>query len=365
MRRNWPSTWWPAWGISSGREDACPHRQELGRSNESGSAGHEVALRRMTATSGALPMNLHVLSGPPPRSVARRPSEWSPTSTSRLRRPMKGLDMTITTTENTRRSTLLARSPSAYIASVMSEGQRFAGAADSGGLDVPIAACPGWNMRDLVRHLGEIHLWAAANVAFPTPRWLHVTDLTDLARYWPELASRWPSDGDLVTWYRATLANLVDVLRSAPAQVEAFTFLPASTPLTMWARRQASEIAVHRFDAEHARGVDSSFEPTFAADMLDELLSGFAPLYQDVRTDVARVLRIVATDKDEQWWLTMSPSGMTTARHGADADLTLAGTAADLYLTMWNRTSGTNLDLGGDAGVLEVWRNSCQVVWSG
>ena len=20
MRRNWPSTWWPAWGISSGRE---------------------------------------------------------------------------------------------------------------------------------------------------------------------------------------------------------------------------------------------------------------------------------------------------------------------------------------------------------
>ncbi len=272
--------------------------------------------------------------------------------------------MTITSTDDTRSSTSLSRPPSSYIASVMSEGERFAGAAENGRLDVPIAACPGWKMHDLVRHLGEIHLWAAANVAFPKPRWLHVAELTDLARYWPELASCWPSDSDLVTWYRATHANLVDVLRSAPAEVEAFTFLPASTPLTMWARRQASEIAVHRFDAEHARGVDSSFEPTFAADMLDELLSGFAPLYQDVRTDVARVLRIVATDEDEQWWVTMSPSGMTTARHGVDADLILAGTAADLYLTMWNRTSGTNLDLVGDAGVLDVWHNSCKVVWS-
>ncbi len=45
----------------------------------------------------------------------------------------------------------------------------------------------------------------------------------------------------------------------------------------MWSRRQASEIAIHRFDAENARGVSSHFEPEFAADMLDELLSGFAP----------------------------------------------------------------------------------------
>lgn len=252
---------------------------------------------------------------------------------------------------------------STYVTAVESEGERFASAAENGGLDVPIAACPGWSMRELVRHLGEIHLWAAANVAFPKPRWLHVGELADLARYWPDLASGWPQDGELVTWYRATHAKLVDVLRSAPVDVDAFTFLPAPTPLTMWARRQASEIAVHRFDAEHARGIVSRFAPAFAADMLDELLSGFAPLYQDVRTDVDRVLHIVATDEHEQWWVTMSPSGMTTSRRGLDADLTLAGTAADLYVNLWNRTTGTNLELVGDGGVLDVWRESCQVVW--
>lgn len=274
--------------------------------------------------------------------------------------------MTIASTADAGGSDIsVSTSLSSYIESVEFEGARFASAADDGPLDAPVVACPGWDMRDLVRHLGEIHLWAAANVADPKPKRLHVSELADLARCWPDLASRWPDNGELVTWYRATHANLVDVLRSAPADVEAFTFLPAATPLTMWARRQASEIAVHRFDAEHARGIESSFSPTFASDMLDELLTGFAPLYRDVRTDVARILGISATDVGEQWWVTMGPSGMSTSRCEVDADLTVTGTAADLYLLLWNRTSGSNVDLAGDDGVLDVWRESCRVVWSG
>jgi uncharacterized protein (TIGR03083 family) len=270
--------------------------------------------------------------------------------------------MTITTTDDASDTSR----PSRYISSVESEGALFANVADGGGLDVPIAACPGWEMRDLVRHLGEIHLWAAANVAFPAPTWLNVGELSDLARYWPDLAGGFPDDEDLVAWYRACLARLVDVLGSAPVDVEAFTFLPAPTPLTMWARRQASEIAVHRHDAEHARGVVSHFDPEFAGDMLDELLSGFARHYEVVGLDRARVLRVVATDVDEEWWLTLGPKGVRTSRRGTRADLTIAGTAAELYLDLWNRpSSDSSIDLVGDAGLLDVWRDNCRVVWIG
>ncbi len=142
-----------------------------------------------------------------------------------------------------------------YIGFVASEGELFASAAEQGDLNVEIAPCPGWDMRELVRHLGMIHLWAAANVAFPESDWLDVSDLPDLVRYWPELtgeSGEYPDDAELVDWYRDTLANLIEVLKSAPADVAAFTFLPAPSPLSMWARRQASEIAIHRFDAEHA-----------------------------------------------------------------------------------------------------------------
>ena len=173
-----------------------------------------------------------------------------------------------------------------YIGFVASEGALFAAAAEHGELSARIAPCPDWDMGDLVRHLGMIHLWAAANVAFPEPNWLDVEELPDLVRYWPDLtgeSGEYPNDAELVTWYRATLANLVEVLESAPADVAAFTFLPAPSPLTMWARRQASEIAIHRFDAEQARGIATHFDPQFAADMLDELMCGFAPRLPQTR----------------------------------------------------------------------------------
>ena len=254
-----------------------------------------------------------------------------------------------------------------YIGYLVSEGDLFAAAAGNGDLDVGIAACEGWDMRSLVRHLGLIHLWAAGNVAFPTDDWLDADDIPDLGRYWPDLGSSWPDDSDLVPWYRRTKANLVRVLESAPADHQCFSFLPAPTPVTMWSRRQASETAIHRFDAEHARGIPSHFESNFAADMLDELVSGFAPRpsTNEIEVDTDRVLHLHADDVDEHWSLTIGPNGIHTSRHGGHADLIVTGTAADLYLLMWNRTDESTLQLAGDAELMELWRQACRVRWSG
>lgn len=253
-----------------------------------------------------------------------------------------------------------------YIGFVASEGDRFAGAAEAGELSVPIADCPDWEMRDLVRHLGMIHLWAAANVAFPEPDWLDVEELPDLVRYWPDLAGdgEYPDDPGLVDWYRDTLANLVEVLKSAPADLECFSFLPAPTPLTMWARRQASEIAIHRFDAERARGITSHFDPEFAGDMLDELLSGFAPRPRaDLDLESAQVLHVEADDIDEHWYVTMGPDGVETSRDGPDADLTLTGRAADLYLLLWNRAPDATVAMSGKTELVDLWHGNFRVRW--
>ncbi len=251
-----------------------------------------------------------------------------------------------------------------YIGYVASEGDKFAAAAE-GDLDVVISTCEGWDMRALVRHLGLIHLWAAGNVAYPTDDWLDADDIPDMARYWPELGAAWPDDGDLVEWYRRTKENLVRVLESAPPDHECFSFLPAPTPLTMWSRRQASEVAIHRFDAESARGVSSHFEPEFAADMLDELLSGFAPRPQEMDVASELVLHVHAADVDEHWYLTIGPEGVTTSREGGVADLTVTATAAELYLLMWNRTDESTAELTGDADIIDLWRTTCRVRWSG
>ena len=258
---------------------------------------------------------------------------------------------------------------SKYIEYVSAEGDRFADVAEQGDLDVAIEPCGDWDMRALVRHLGLIHLWAAGHVAFPTDDFLDADDIPDMARYWPELGAAWPSDDELVPWYRKTKANLVRVLAEAPDHHECFSFLPAPTPVTMWSRRQASEIAIHRFDAEDARGIASDFEPAFAADMLDELLSGFAagPRATEGRIDLGgtKVLHVHATDVDEHWRLTIEDDEIVTTRDDGPADLTICGSASDLYLAMWNRADDSNLTLEGDPALLDYWREASRVRWSG
>ncbi len=173
----------------------------------------------------------------------------------------------------------------------------------------------------------------------------------------------WPQDEGLIDWYRSTLRNLLDVFDASPADHECLTFLPAPTPLIMWARRQASEIAVHRYDAAHARGVGSHFEPAFAADMLAELLHGFAPRMRARHVTGEHVLRVVLTDVGDRYDVTMGPSGVRTHPPGASCDLTVSGTAADIYLLMWNRPAGPTIRLDGNRRVLNTWRETCRIEW--
>jgi uncharacterized protein (TIGR03083 family) len=254
-----------------------------------------------------------------------------------------------------------------YIGFVAAEGDLFASAAERGELSVRIAPCPDWDMGDLVRHLGMIHLWAAANVAFPESDWLDVEELPDLVRYWPDLtgeSGQYPDDAKLVDWYRDTLANLIEVLKSAPADVAAFTFLPAPTPLTMWARRQASEIAIHRFDAEQARGITSHFTPHFATDMLDELLTGFAPRPRPLNIERPQVIHVHTEDTNDHWYLSMGPEDTEASREGDAADLTLTGTAANLYVLLWNRTPDSSINMSGDTDLMNLWNDNFRVRWS-
>lgn len=256
-----------------------------------------------------------------------------------------------------------------YIGFVAAEGDLFATAAEHGSLDVEIEPCPGWTMRDMVRHLGMIHLWAAANVAFPDESGLDVDELPDLVKYWPDLAGpsgEYPADGDLIDWYRTTLANLLSVLSAAPADVAAFRLLATPAPLKMWARRQASEIAIHRFDAEQARGWTTKFDAPFASDMLDELLCGFAvrPTSRKLDVEGEAVIQVCAEDSGGDWSVAMSHDLTTVSRGRANADLTVSGAAADLYVLFWNRTPATRVSVSGDAALMDMWHNNFRIRWS-
>lgn len=250
-----------------------------------------------------------------------------------------------------------------HISVIGHEAKLFAEAAEHGGLDANVESCPGWTMRDLVRHLSEIHLWAAAHVSRrATKMW--VDDLSDLTEYWPDLALFWPEDDDLIDYYLRTNANLVRELESAPTDVAAMTFLPAPSPLAMWARRQAHEISIHRFDAQNAAGSTSEFDPVLASDGVDELLTAFAPRATSFSIQETKTMVVHATDTEDRWCVTMGPDGITALRGDGPADVSLSGRATDLYLAVWNRGDDSAVKVDGDQELLETWHTNHRIRWS-
>ncbi len=74
-----------------------------------------------------------------------------------------------------------------HITAVRQEAKLFAEAANQGGLEADIDTCPGWTMRDPVRHLSEIHLWAAGVISQRATK-LFPDDISEHMETWPELA---------------------------------------------------------------------------------------------------------------------------------------------------------------------------------
>ncbi|MER6571697.1 maleylpyruvate isomerase family mycothiol-dependent enzyme [Streptomyces sp. NPDC001093] len=234
------------------------------------------------------------------------------------------------------------------------ESRSLAAAAAAAGTDAKVPTCPEWQMRDLLRHTGMVHRWAAAFVAEGHTSYHPDGGLPDL-------------DGaELLAWFQEGHRYLVDTLASAAPDVECWHFLPAPSPLAFWARRQAHETTVHRVDAESARGgAPGEIAPGFAVDGVDELLCGFhARAGSRVRSEEPRVLRMRATDVDGAvWTVRLSPEPPVTVRTATeDADCEVAGPAAQLYLSLWNRLPFPGVT--GDASVAALWREKSAVTWS-
>lgn len=226
------------------------------------------------------------------------------------------------------------------------EGRLLTAAAEQAGTGAKVPTCPEWQVRDLLRHTGAVHRWAAGFVAegHTTPRPFEKA---------PDL-----DDGELLAWYRQSYQSLVDTLASAAPDVECFQFLPAPSPLAFWARRQAHETTVHRFDAEAARGgTPSDIAPEFAADGIDELLTGFhARSRSRVRSETPRVLRVRATDTEGAvWTVRLTEEPPATERNAlGDAECEIGGPAGQLYLSLWNRVPFPGVT--GDGSLAELWR---------
>jgi uncharacterized protein (TIGR03083 family) len=257
---------------------------------------------------------------------------------------------------------------SEYITALQRDGDLLAAAAEQAGLTAAVPSCPPWQVRDLLRHIGYVHRWAAGYVVEQRKERLPDRPAE------PELLAGGPPDPDLLDWYRAGHAALVAGLSEAAPELDCYYFLDAPSPRAFWARRQAHETGIHRVDAElAASGRPTSVGTEFGADGVDELIMGFFGRDAEQLTDAQRAggrrtLQVVAGDTGGEWHLELTEDGklaFAVQRGRAPADCTLTGPAAGLYLLLWNRADpkAASVSVSGDASVLAAWQDGMRVTW--
>jgi uncharacterized protein (TIGR03083 family) len=246
------------------------------------------------------------------------------------------------------------------------QGVLLADAAERAGLDAAVPPCPPWQVRDLLRHTGYIHRWAARHI---TERPAQVIDGPPEA----EILTGGPADPGLLAWFRAGHAALAETLATADPALECATFMAAPSALAFWARRQAHETAVHRADAESAAGVVPEYPAEFAADGIDELIMGFGRRrkYQPAVGTDDGLLRVIAADTGDAWSVEAHEGRLQPRRDvGRDAPdgagCTVSGPASGVYLYLWNRVdaAGAGVTVTGDDVLLASWQASVRIRWN-
>jgi uncharacterized protein (TIGR03083 family) len=230
------------------------------------------------------------------------------------------------------------------IARVRSEGQALAGAAEAGPLDAAVPGCPEWNVDMLLRHVGDVHRWAASIVRERAP-----------ARLQRDFEG--PAERDaLLAWYREGCIALVDVLEAGSPEDSFWFWGPAPNALAFWARRQANETAVHRCDAQAARGPIAPLATVDALDALDEWLT-LATRRAKAPEGNGRILRLVPTDGSGTWSVILGERVEVTSDRGR-GHCEVRGAASDLYLWSMNRRGTEGMTVSGDATLLQVWADN-------
>ncbi|MCK0175506.1 MULTISPECIES: maleylpyruvate isomerase family mycothiol-dependent enzyme [Mycobacteriaceae] len=245
-----------------------------------------------------------------------------------------------------------------FRAALLEQTDSFGDLIAAGDPQAPVPTCPDWTLRQLFRHVGRGHRWAAQIIAERRGHELDPRDVRD---------GRPPDDPEAAAeWLRQSARLIVDALDRVGSDARVWTFL-GPRPAGWWVRRRLHEATVHRADAAITVGADYTLDPELAADAVSETIErvsvqaravrqrGHPPLERD------DTIHLHATDD------ALGPSGEWTVRHDEDgiswshdhgkASVAVRGPATALLLAVSGRRSAeeSGLEIFGDTDVWNRW----------
>lgn len=244
---------------------------------------------------------------------------------------------------------------------IRSESDRLAEVLATTDPAAPVPTCPGWQARDLLHHLGEVHAFWARILGDD------VRDEQGVAAV--EASAPPPSETTqgLLEARAAATAALLAQLEALEDQEPRWSWWPSDRSVGFTRRMQTSEAAIHRVDAELTAGLSpTALSPDVAAGAVDQCVDvmwGYVPDW--AQEESTALVEFLATDTGARWSVDVGRWHGTGPESGKLFDLararragggttpslptaTAAGTVHDLALWAWGRGPRSAVEVTGD-----------------
>jgi uncharacterized protein (TIGR03083 family) len=206
----------------------------------------------------------------------------------------------------------------------------------------PVGSCPGWQVRDLIEHLGGVHRWTT-----------EIVRTGERVRF-PDTAA----GDDLAKWFTGGAEALTRTLTDADPARPCWT-LASPEQVGFWSRRQAHEAVIHRWDLATAIGASAALDPALAVDGIDEAVFMFFPRQIELgrQAPLTDAIALLDSGSGRRWVL--AGDGASTDQEATDVTATVSDGAAQLLLLLWQR-----VDLAETAAHVDGDRAAAQRVLS-
>lgn len=231
---------------------------------------------------------------------------------------------------------------------------------ESADMTTPVPSCPGWDVAQLIRHLGGAHRWATAIVG---------TRATQPVRDgFGDYSARAGEDPTVLgAWLAQGAEDLAETLREAGPDTPVWTPVPGGST-DFYARRFTHETLIHRADATLALGAGFQADADVALDAIDEWMElGSLPMHFEVHPSMrellgpGRTLHFHATDTapeaSAEWVVDLTGDAIAWRRAHEKAAVAVRAPLTDLLLSLYKRrpAAGAGTEIFGDERLLDFW----------
>src|SRR4051812_9509978 len=127
-----------------------------------------------------------------------------------------------------------------HVRLLVEETHRFVEALDGLNLDATVVSCPDWKVRDLARHVGGLHRWAASLVrdGVTAETWRAAVPID-----YPDATDQWS------TWIAEGIEDVAHALLASDPTAPVWAW-GGDQHARFWPRRMLFETVVHRLDLD-------------------------------------------------------------------------------------------------------------------